>query len=50
MIKPWWHYIKDKESYDKLVSTGMAWELMVDLPLTWEGAKQKLKELGMEGE
>ena len=48
MSKPWWHYIKDKKSYETLVSTGMGWELMPDLPLTWEEARQKLKELGME--
>ena len=50
MTKPWWHYIKDKKSYDMIVSTGLAWELHEDLPLTWEEASQKLKELGMEGE
>ena len=45
MTKPWWHCIKDKESYDMIVSTGLAWELHEDLPLTWEEASQKLKEL-----
>ena len=48
MSKPWWHFIKDKESYDAIVSTGMAWELMADLPLTWEECEKILKEINVE--
>lgn len=48
MTKPWWHFIKDKKSFDDIVATGMAWELMPDLPFDWKQAEKKLKELAME--
>ena len=40
----WWEDIQDEDTYDKLVSTGLAWEWYSDLPLTWQGCLEFKKK------
>lgn len=40
----WVGNITTREQYNVLVSTGMAWVLFSDLPLTWEECLKVLEE------
>lgn len=46
--QPWYYHIRNKKDYDTIVSTGMAYVLLPDLPLTWEEAKKELEEKEIE--
>ncbi len=41
----WTEKIKTKEDYDAIVKTGMAWEFLIDLPMSWTDAEKELKEM-----
>ncbi|MNR34006.1 hypothetical protein D3C85_1517390 [compost metagenome] len=45
----WTEKIKTKEDYDALVKTGLAWEFLIDLPLSWAECKKILEEIEEEG-
>lgn len=45
----WTEKIKTKEDYDALVKTGLAWEFLIDLPLSWKECEEILKEIEEEG-
>ena len=40
----WIGNITTQSQYNVLVSTGMAWVLFADLPLSWEECERALKE------
>ena len=42
MSKDWMVDIETEEEYDMLVSTGMAWIIFKDLPLSWEQCKKAI--------
>lgn len=44
MKRKWQNVIKSKEDYDKLVSTGYAWEFWMELPASWQECYKELSE------
>ena len=38
----WTEKIKTKEDYDAIVKTGMAWEFLIDLPMSWSEAEKEI--------
>ena len=46
----WVGNITTQSQYNVLVSTGMAWVLFADLPLSWEACEKVLKEKEKENE
>lgn len=40
----YFEFVKTKEDYDKLVSTGYGWEFHPSLPLSWEDCLKEMEE------
>ena len=44
MSLDWKQEIKDKETFDVLVKTGMMWEIFPDCPLSWKECEEVVEK------